>query len=348
LFLRPVAFGAQALCLGPGALVPMARKRLVETLDAEGAGHSGSRGHEAGGKRRQLNRRDTEQMVDRIIGEHFEGFTKVQTDIMTVNGLTLRETLLQQKRAKKGEGRRLGTKLYAELRDAYALDSSPGKLLKVANPDEMVQQPLVEALAAASCANPAKRSKQPLYNFFSSVKDLNQKELVGLLRSISGVSVTKSVPARKHAFEVLKFLVNSDLDQKFAADILCLKHMFDEVLALTYISMKKEHMPIATWWQNFGEYVRVLGCKQDFDEIMQEETDWGNVAAQLKRVVSSTDLGQKMFGAAASMVLLSAFSISVDAKLAVLKQSAFTDAKVQECKDRLTLQCMTMLLGGLL
>ena len=83
-------------------------------------------------KRKQLDRRDTEQAVERILNEHFAGFTRAQTDVMTVDGLTLRQTLIDRKRDKKGDvGSRLGTELYSELGRAFALESSPVRALQV-------------------------------------------------------------------------------------------------------------------------------------------------------------------------------------------------------------------------
>eukprot|EP00972_Heterocapsa_arctica_P061123 9012205-Heterocapsa_arctica.AAC.1 len=96
---------------------------------------------------------------------------------MTVNGKTLRQTLLQEKRAVKGTDKRLCPQFYLELKKEFALATAPTKKLKVTDNNELIHPALLEALDAARMKNPAKRTKQPLYNFFSSVKQINQKEL---------------------------------------------------------------------------------------------------------------------------------------------------------------------------
>lgn len=310
------------------------KRPLVDSLDLCSAGVQ-----KQNIKRKQLDRRDTEQAVERILNEHFAGFTRAQTDVMTVDGLTLRQTLIDRKRDKKGDaGSRLGTKLYSELGRAFALESSPVRALQVKDLSETVQPSLYQALKTAQDPNPAKRSKQPLYNFFSSVKDLNQKETVGLLRSISESAHVKGTAGRLHAFEVLKFIINSGLDKKFPEEISIMASTFDETLAGTFEDMTKEHMPMATWWQNFSKYVRVLGCFDDFTQIMDELNNWSNVASQLQRVVTGTLLGRKMFGGASSIVLLTDFSNSVDAQLAIMKQAEFTKDAIVKCKDTYHIQ----------
>lgn len=275
----------------------------------------------------------TQEMVDRLLDDHFEGFTKVQTDSMTVNGKTLRQTLLHDKRELKGSEKRFCQSMFDDLKQAFALTTSPSKKLKVTDNNELIQPALLEALDASRMKNPAKRTKQPLYNFFGSVKQINQKELVGLLRSISEVNVSSSVPARKHCLEVIKFLVNSGLHQKFPEEMGILRELFDETLALTFACMQKEHMPIATWWQNFEQYVKILGSISDFEAIMSETRGWSHVSTELMRAVTTSKLAQKMFGSAASLVLAEGFSSAVDAKLQELKRGEMTVETIMGCKD---------------
>jgi hypothetical protein len=272
-------------------------------------------------------------MVDRLLIDHFEDFSKVQTDVMTIEGKTLRQTLLHTKRELKGTDKRMCTQLFDELKKKFALATAPTKKLKVTDNNELIQPALLEALDASRMKNPAKRTKQPLYNFFASVKQINQKELVGLLRSISEVRVSSSVPARKHCLEVIKFLVNSGLHQKFRQEMGILRELFDETLALTFACMQKEHMPIATWWQNFSQYVKILGSISDFEAIMSETRGWSFVNTELMRAVTCSKLAQKMFGGAASLVLADGFSSAVDAKLQELKRGEMTVETIMACKD---------------
>eukprot|EP00972_Heterocapsa_arctica_P075080 11079078-Heterocapsa_arctica.AAC.1 len=69
------------------------------------------------------------------------------------------------------------SQMFAELKKDFALATAPMKKLKVTDNNELIQPALLEALDASRMKNPAKRTKQPLYNFFGSVKQINQKEL---------------------------------------------------------------------------------------------------------------------------------------------------------------------------
>jgi hypothetical protein len=314
----------------PGASAGMGAKgkrQLVDELDAAGPGA-------AAPKRRQLARRDTEQAVERLLRDHFPTLSKQDMDVKTVDGLTLRQTLLEAKRKAKEGKRRMNAAYYAELRLKFAGSSSLSVCLVVKNPNESVQPALVSALDQANAANPAKRTRQPLYNFFATCSELNQKELVGLLRSVADTNVSSSVPARRHVLEVIKFLVNSECYTKFKEDVEKLRDLWDETLALTFVYMKRERMPITTWWANFKDYVKILGDTGDFEAVVTEKEGWANVHEQLARVTASSQLGQKLFGGAAELVKSETLSASLDAAILTLMGNAeVTQDAVRQLKD---------------
>lgn len=285
--------------------------------------------------RRQLNRRDTDAAVDRIIQEHFSTLTKQETDLITHEGMTLKKTLKAAKRDAKDNGNRITGASYHRLKEVYAIPRPGDEALQVQNSNETVQRALIEAVAIANSANPAKRSKQPLYNFFASCSDLNQKEIVGLLKSIESLNVVASAANRKHVLEVLKFLVNSELYTKHKKEVDRLRDLWDECLAHTFLFMKKERMPLATWWQNFKDYVAILGDVSDFQAIMDEEQGWCNVYEPLLRVTTRSQLGMKLFGNAFDKVSSERFSASLDAELIQLAQhqEAITAETVRNLKE---------------
>lgn len=305
------------------------KRSLVEALDTAAP---------AAKKRRQLNRRTTDDAVDRLLREQFPTLSQQDTDLTTVNGMTLRQTLLQAKRDAKNGNKRLAAAYYKGLKDEFEVKQPGANSLKVRDPNEPVQPALVQALAASSSTNPAKRSKQPLYNFFSSCRDLNQKGTVGLLRSVADINVASSVAARKHVLEVIKFLVNSELHNKFKVEVATLSDLWDETLALTYVYMKRERMPTATWWHNFRGYVQILGDTTDYDRIMKEESGWANVFEPLMRVTRRSENGRKLFGGALELVSSERFSSALDAKLLELRGvKEIKLATINDLKDRMFL-----------
>ena len=122
--------------------------------------------------------------MERILADHFKGLWEHQKNILEVDGMSLREVLLQEKRRAKNEGCRLGAKFYDESKGKYVGQDSPLSKLVVHDTDESLAPALFTALELSIHSNPAKRSKQSLYSFLTQGPSLNQREFVGLLRSI--------------------------------------------------------------------------------------------------------------------------------------------------------------------
>lgn len=158
-------------------MAPKANKLLAELAASEnGASSSGP----ATKKRRQLNRRDTEDKVSRNIRDHFSDLTAVDTDGTTRGGLTLRQRLSNEHRERASDGSRMSTAVFKELRAEYTSPEDPVRHLKIEKPDDPFNPDFMTALQISESSNPAKRSKAPLYAYLATCAALNQKKLVGL------------------------------------------------------------------------------------------------------------------------------------------------------------------------
>ncbi len=69
--------------------------------------------------RRQVKRRDTEQQVERAIAQHLPSAT-TQTDHVIVEGKSLRTRLMEDKRASRKDGRKLGPLYWQHIKKSYA------------------------------------------------------------------------------------------------------------------------------------------------------------------------------------------------------------------------------------
>ena len=228
-------------------MAPKANKLLAELAASEnGASSSGP----ATKKRRQLNRRDTEDKVSRNIRDHFSDLTAVDTDGTTRGGLTLRQRLSNEHRERASDGSRMSTAVFKELRAEYTSPEDPVRHLKIEKPDDPFNPDFMTALQISESSNPAKRSKAPLYAYLATCAALNQKKLVVLLRSIIGTNPKTNVSTRKHIVEVLRFVVRLNLDINFPIEVGKLRHIFDETMALTWCALKASGMSL----ESFGTH----------------------------------------------------------------------------------------------
>lgn len=184
-------------------------------------------------KRKQSGRRSLDAVVDRAIADQFAGWSVVATDVKLVDGLTLRQRILRDKEAAASSKQRLGANYWKELRCLYALDDQAMRKLGVANPSDLVSPALVSALEQATATNTNQRNKTPLLHYLASAPDCNQKELVGLLRSIMELKPSAVGSSAAIITAVLKFICRLGLDRKYPSEVEFVRTHMDEALATT-------------------------------------------------------------------------------------------------------------------
>ncbi len=104
-------------------------------------------------RRRQLERRDTESQVQREITNRFPLLSHVDTDVRQIAGQPLRQTLIEDKRSAKLEGRKLGSSYWMGMQDKWLAELSPGAKLVVKDKSEAIDSRLVQALVQAKTPN---------------------------------------------------------------------------------------------------------------------------------------------------------------------------------------------------
>lgn len=207
-----------------------------------------SRLEQGGRKKRKLSRRNTEDQADRCIAEHFKGWSKVQTGVLKVDGKTLREKIIDDKRQCKQDNSRLSSGYWRDLKLAYAGDQCPMKKLTVKNPNEPVRPSLIEALKVAQTLNCTTRSKSALVNWFKSEGECNQKELCGVVRLCLQQRPSVSLSHCSVILGFATYIQKYDLKKKFPGEVECMRTFIDEALCFMYASMKKEKIGIFKFW----------------------------------------------------------------------------------------------------
>ena len=173
----------------------------------------------------------------------------MQTSVLKVEGKTLRERIIDDKRRCKRDGTRLSSSYWRDLHVQYAGDESPLKQIKVEDPNEPVRPSLIKALKAAETLNCTKRSKAELVNWFKTEEACNQKELVGLVRTCLQQRPSVSL---SHCSVILGFAAYVEkwgLKTKHPSEIATVRHHLDEALCYMYASMKKEKIGIGKFWE---------------------------------------------------------------------------------------------------
>ena len=289
-------------------------------------------------KKRRLARRNTEEAVERLLSDRFRGFSHTQINVVQHEGRTLRQRLLESMREKKRTGeQRPATQTYINsLREMYSADESGSKRLKVKNGTDPVRESLSTALFLAHNPNPAKRTKNALYSFFSVAETLNQKELVGILKSLGEASSLLSATHRGHVLQVMKFLVKVDAMKKFPDECEVMHDMFEDCLTMTFASSRKDQT-IENFWQCYADVAQLMCNVNLIEDLLKEKGSWANQRHTLVKVVEGSKLGAKMFGAAAAAVWQEDLSGYFDAEITKFKQTnePITKANFEKLRERL-------------
>lgn len=174
---------------------------LEETLSDDGGGVSTAK------KRRQLNRRSSDEQVERALAQRLSHLpdevwrTKVNKD-----GLSISEYVKRAHKKMHSDGKKLGTKFWSDVYNEFDLNESCADALEDPPEDLPVSKDLLMALASARSGNPCGTPAAQLERFLERCGVLNRAELYGLFRAaMEGPSLPRVV-AVKCQVAILRYL----------------------------------------------------------------------------------------------------------------------------------------------
>jgi hypothetical protein len=256
-------------------------------------------------KRRQLGRRKSEEQVERSLEQHFGHISKIVLETTRIDGLLARERILEDMRhnKKKDAGKkRLGAGYWRDLVQEYSQGCQHVSELKVKNPDQSVSDPLVQALEVATRTNPATRTIEPLMVMLQHCSPFNQKEIVGLFKTVSASQSIGRANLDIVLVEIMKYIVRAKQQDEFAEEIRVMRMLFDASLARQFLRLKKAGVQVLTWLQNHMELASMLMDVADLNAVMGAKGSWSDVGPQVARLTSSGQLGVALFGFAGQLV----------------------------------------------
>jgi hypothetical protein len=305
-------------------------KTLLQQHEAAAQAKGGTRPVRS---RTQVSRRDSDEQTDRAVREHYKQFSSVQTDVILVDGKTLRQTLKIAKKDAKTEGRKLGSGFYQEIGQKFVMPGEPENHLKPANEQDEIRESLLNALRIANSKNTTVRNKGPLLHWLATSDAPNQRELVGLVRVALSIKPSSSNTSCQTVLAILKYVVTHDLHRKYEKETSSAKDHFDDALCCAWASMKKEGIPLETFWSCSRAMSAVVTSTADIDNIMGATGAWSEVREEILRVVAGSNLGGKMFGFVAECLAAESISTKITEALADLKAGDITTAAVHKCVE---------------
>lgn len=163
----------------------------------------------------------------------------------------------------------------------YASSTTLASVLKVVDNRQSGSDTLVDVIKFSRTANLIERAKAPLLTYLSSCKNMNQRELCGLLRHLVTIRLAASSSACVFLLEAMRCLKRLQMDVKEKATVDVVRTLFDEALVGAYGGMRREGIPTS----HFGEVHGGIGS------ILRAKGSWLPVLEQLKVVTQASELG---------------------------------------------------------
>ena len=152
--------------------------------------------------------------MDRIIAEKFGNFDLVFRETHKVNGLLLRDRIIQDRR-ELSDGQRLGSTYFAQLAMEWSGGQASFASLKPAKVGESINDGLVQALDCCAVPNPAARTTEPLECILRHQGKMNQTEVYGMVKTTIA-NTTLGQPARDTVIlEIMHYLFRTELAESW-------------------------------------------------------------------------------------------------------------------------------------
>ena len=196
---------------------------------------------------RKLQRRDTDEAVDRAISTHFKGIPRSQLEGKEVEGKSLRARIGADIRATRGlsKAKRLGTRYWRHLRSLY-LDAPDLQALPV-DKDLPTSPHLRRAMERLVVAATAQRSSEPALSYLKTCEQLNRRELMG----ICGMLLKPHLLTKGHSCEltigVCTCLVRLKMVDANQDVLNVMEDLIDESVTTLWLAAKKGKVAPETW-----------------------------------------------------------------------------------------------------
>lgn len=185
------------------------------------------------------------------------------------------------------------------------------------NASEPVRARLVKAVTAANMTNTTTRNKQQLLDFLRdpAERDMNQRELVSVLRSCWAVRPDINAVACSLLMETAAYLHSRQLGRRFAEEIRLTKAQFDIALTTVFANMKHEANSIDRFFSLYAGHAGMVLDMESVDKILAVRIRPAECAEELRRVVAGSRLGAKLFSDANREARVAMFNTKLSAML---------------------------------
>jgi hypothetical protein len=285
----------------------------------------------SGAKRRQLNRRDSDDKVDRLVVKHFNHLPPQVLENKKIDGKLIREKLKEDIKATVGGCTRLSKTYWQNA--AVRCSEGSSAIDKIEPMDGDVRDGLITALTHLLHDNPSKRRPEKFCSYITELKEeLAENELVGLITSSLSSRLTASDSWDKVVLAVMEYFGNFGVKTKYASHYDACYSLFDRVAARAYSELHKSNCTWVTFLETHTFVEHLLFDAADMAIVVTNMANLSIALPALCRLNESCSTAQLIFGPLIDDVNVKTFSSNIDKELVFLDSGVITGADLARVK----------------
>ena len=267
-------------------------------------------GDRASSRMQAMAVKNLEARLERERRERFGDFSYVDFYVRQQNGQTCIGEMREKVEWAIAEGKNISHQWWMAHRARWQMVTHPEMQLSVRTPTELVEASLVQALSMATSPNTRIRSNEKLLSWLASqTSPCNQKSLVGVYRhSLSAHPSTRHLAV---CVGVMKFAARLNLQRIFVQECGAMQAHWDSTLCHHLSKVSKGGVRTTVW---LAQNMQIVGLVASSEAIKRVQTaaDVRQCADDLKMLVSSSGIAERVFGANLSELCYTEYMADLD------------------------------------
>ena len=138
--------------------------------------------------------------------------------------------------------------------------------------------------------------------FLRGLPDVNEAELVGIIKSVSKVNPSTSDEARVHCQEVLNYVCRKEYCNSLAKYVRPCVAKWDEILCAMW--SHHESLDRGSFLQSWAHCFMVFGTQvvNDVQQLVEKDGQWLRLEQELMRTTTATSIGLQLYEVPLAMV----------------------------------------------
>lgn len=246
-------------------------------------------GGDLGAKRRQLDRRDSDERVTRAIGTRLDFLPEEDwKNKVNAKDQSIRDVVKIELKGNKDTNARLSTKFWTKVFVDFKLTNPSVDTLPKPDTSQPVDPKLMETLGILRHDNPAARNVGPLERYLEFCPLLNRRTHFGMFHLVQEGPLVSRNHAMKAQNAILKYMARTGAHDQDADYWKIMKFSLDSALKWLWEEQYDKGVRILTFLKTHRATFLLYTDENDADDVIAAGENYSSVTHQLKRCMNTS------------------------------------------------------------